>query len=215
MVDSLLHQGKRRQLIKSLSSKYPFPDSILEALYRVPRHLFLEKGLDNLAYLDKPLPIGCKQTISQPFTVAMQTHLLCEVVGKFQKVLEIGTGCGYQSAVLAQMGLRVYTIERQRELSLLAQKNLTKLDYHTILTHYGDGFEGMPKFAPFKGILVTCGAPEIPEKLLLQLEVGGRMVIPCGVESQTMITVDRISEKEYVKSEHGQYSFVPMLKGVE
>ena len=214
MFDTLLHKGKRNQLIEALSSKHNFDPAVLEAMGRVPRHLFVDKGLDHLAYLDKPLPIGAKQTISQPYTVAMQSHLLLKKLNRFDKVLEIGTGCAYQTAVLVEMGFRVYSVERQRQLYNLAQHNLTRLEYHTPLLFYGDGFAGLPQFAPFKGILITCGAPDIPSELLKQLAIGGRMVIPVGVDLQKMMVVDRTSEKDYLKSEHGQYKFVPMLEGV-
>jgi len=213
MLDSLQHKGRRKQLLQQLSGKYNFDPKVIEAMNRVPRHMFLEYGLDHLAYLDKPLPIGAKQTISQPYTVAMQSHLLG--LDKYDKVLEIGTGCAYQTAVLAEMGLRVYSIERQKSLYLLAQKNLARLEYHSPILFYGDGFAGLPQFAPFKGILITCGAPEIPQTLLKQLAIGGKMVIPVGTEIQTMVVVERVGEDDFVKTEHGEYKFVPMLGGVE
>lgn len=215
MLDSLLHKGRRRQLLAQLSAKFNFDKKVIDAMDKVPRHMFVEYGLDHLAYLDKPLPIGAKQTISQPYTVAMQSHLLSLKVKKFDKVLEIGTGCAYQTAVLCEMGLRVYSIERQKTLYDLGQKNLIRLDYHSALLFHGDGFAGLPQFAPFKGILITCGAPEVPQELLKQLSIGGRMVIPVGEETQKMLVIDRISQTEYQKSEHGYYNFVPMLEGVE
>lgn len=215
MLDTLEHKGRRRQLMKQLLNKYPFSNGVIDAMSGVPRHMFVDYGLDHLAYQDKPLPIGAKQTISQPYTVAMQTHLLCQKVKKFDKVLEIGTGCAYQTAVLAQLGFRVYSIERQKMLYLKGQKNLVRLDYHSPLLFFGDGFAGLPKFAPFKGILITCGAPELPQELLGQLAVGGRMVIPLGLESQRMVVIDRVSESEYQRSEHGEFKFVPMLSGTE
>ena len=215
MFDSLQHKGRRKQLLSQLLSKFEFDPRVIEAMNKVPRHMFVDHGLDNLAYLDKPLPIGAKQTISQPYTVAMQTHLLVQKAVKFDKVLEIGTGCAYQTAVLAEMGYRVYSIERQKALYILAQKNLARLEYHNPLVYFGDGFAGLPKFAPFKGILITCGAPEIPNELLRQLAIGGRMVIPVGTGTQRMVVVDRISEEEFTKSEHGDYKFVPMLSGIE
>ncbi len=213
MLDTPQHKGRRKQLLEQLLRKYNFDKRVIEAMNRVPRHMFLEVGLDHLAYLDKPLPIGAKQTISQPYTVAMQTHLLG--LNKFDKVLEIGTGCAYQTAVLVEMGLRVYSIERQKSLYLLAQKNLSHLEYHSPILFYGDGFAGLPQFAPFKGILVTCGAPEIPKELLKQLSIGGKMVIPVGEDVQTMVVMERIGEDEFVRTEHGDYRFVPMLEGVE
>jgi protein-L-isoaspartate(D-aspartate) O-methyltransferase len=213
MLDTLQHRGRRKQLIEQLSKKYQFRREILDAMGRVPRHMFLEYGLDHLAYLDKPLPIGAGQTISQPFTVAMQTDLLA--LSKWDKVLEIGTGCAYQTAVLAELGYRVFSIERQKSLYQLAQKNLMRLDYHTPTLFFGDGFAGLPKFAPFKGILVTCGAPDIPRALMEQLAIGGRLVIPIGNGTQTMTIIERMGETEFIKSEHGEFKFVPMLEGTE
>jgi len=213
MTDTLQHKGRRRQLVDLLAKKYPFDPKVLEALGRVPRHLFVEKGLDNMAYLDKPLPIGVNQTISQPFTVAMQTHLLA--LSKWDRVLEIGTGCGYQTAILLELGYRVFSIERQKTLYLLAQKNLHTLGYISAQLHYGDGFEGLPQFAPFKGILVACGAAQTPQKLCAQLAVGGRMVIPVGIESQIMTVVTRREEEAFHQETFGSYAFVPMLPGKE
>ncbi|MDP3453637.1 MAG: protein-L-isoaspartate(D-aspartate) O-methyltransferase [Bacteroidales bacterium] len=215
MLDTLQHKGRRKQLLKQLANKFNFSKGVMDAMYEVPRHMFVDYGLDHLAYLDKPLPIGAKQTISQPFTVAMQSHLLSEKLGKFDKVLEIGTGCAYQTAVLAQMGYRVYSIERHRSLYLQGQQNLTRLEYHSPLLFFGDGFAGLPQFAPFRGILITCGAAEPPQQLLKQLATGGRMVIPIGTGTQKMVVIDRVSQDEYVMSEHGDYKFVPMLSGTE
>ena len=211
MLDTLQHKGRRRQLIDQLSKSYPFHPAVLEAMERVPRHLFIEKGLDLFAYVDKPLPIGASQTISQPYTVAMQTHLLA--LAKWDKVLEIGTGCGYQTAVLMELGLHVFSIERQRTLYLLAQKNLAALGYTSMQLHYGDGFEGLPQFAPFQGILITCGAAQTPTTLLSQLAVGGRMVAPVGSEVQTMTVIERVDENRFEEQTFGSYSFVPMLPG--
>ncbi len=215
MLDSLQHKGRRKKLIEHLKAQYNFEPKVLEAMERVPRHIFVEYGLDHLAYLDKPLPIGAKQTISQPYTVAMQSHLLYQKLSRFDKVLEIGTGCAYQTAILAELGMRVYSIERQRSLHLIGQKNLNRLEYHNPTLFYGDGFAGLPKFAPFKGILITCGAPNVPNSLLAQLAIGGRMVVPLGSGVQKMLTIDRLSENEYSRNEHGEYRFVPMLKGTE
>lgn len=213
MLDTLQHRGRRKHLIDQLSAKYQFRREVLEAMGRVPRHMFLEYGLDYMAYLDKPLPIAAGQTISQPFTVAMQTDLL--QLSRWDKVLEIGTGCAYQTAVLAELGYRVFSIERQKSLYQIAEKNLIRLEYHSPNLFFGDGFAGLPKFAPFKGILVTCGAPEIPSTLLEQLEIGGRMVIPIGNGTQVMTVIERESETKYLLSEHGEFSFVPMLAGTE
>jgi len=211
MLDTLQHQGRRRQLVDQLSKKHPFHPSILEAMVKVPRHMFVEKGMDHLAYLDKPLPIGASQTISQPYTVAMQTHLLA--LSKWERVLEIGTGCGYQTAVLVELGLRVFSIERHKSLYLQAQKNLNSLGYTSAHLHYGDGFVGLPQFAPFKGILLTCGAAQAPPNLLQQLAIGGRMVAPIGIEEQIMTVIERVEEETFNEQTFGNYSFVPMLPG--
>ena len=213
MSDTLQHQGRRRQLVDQLSKKYSFHPSVLEAMEKVPRHLFVERGLDHLAYLDKPLPIGANQTISQPYTVAMQTHLL--TISKWERVLEIGTGCGYQTAILLEMGYRVFSIERQKKLYLLAQKNLNNLGYTSVQLHYGDGFDGLPQFAPFKGILITCGAAQIPQNLIKQLSIGGRMVAPVGTEVQTMTVIERTDDDMFREETFGNYSFVPMLHGTQ
>jgi len=165
------------------------------------------------AYKDQAFPIGAGQTISQPFTVAMQTQLL--QVEPYDKILEIGTGSGYQAAVLLEMGATVYTIERQKELYLKTQSILPKIGYNP-KCFYGDGYKGLPTYGPFDKIIITAGAPVIPEDLLTQLKVGGRMVIPMGPrEKQTMYVVVKTSETEYYKESHGTYVFVPMLKGTD
>ena len=213
MYDTLQHKGQRKQLVDQLAKKFPFHPKVLEAMEKVPRHLFIEKGLDHLAYIDKPLPIGANQTISQPYTVAMQTHLLN--LSKWERILEIGTGCGYQTAILLELGCRVFSIERQKTLYLLAQKNLSTLGYTSVQLHYGDGFDGLPQFAPFMGILITCGASQIPQNLLKQLNEGGRMVAPVGEEVQTMTVVERTDEHIFKEKTFGSYSFVPMLHGIQ
>lgn len=214
MLDSLLQKGKRANLVKELTGKFVFGNEVLDAIKTVPRHLFVAAGLEHLAYEDRPLPIAAGQTISQPSTVAMQTSLLG--LKRWDKVLEVGTGCGYQTAILAEMGLRVYSMERQKELYMAAQKNLARTGYDKPLLFLGDGYAGLPQFAPFKGILVTCGVPRVPEALLMQLEVGGRMVIPLGdqQQGQELSVITRKSEFEFDKSNHGRYNFVPMLDGV-
>ena len=209
--DTFLYQGLRQRMIQLLEGKFAFDKNVLEAMTRVPRHLFVVKGLEMLSYQDKPLPIAAGQTISQPYTVAMQTHLLS--VQPWLKIMEIGTGCGYQAAILAEMGARVYSIERHKELFLQAKKILSELNY-PVISFLGDGYEGKPLLAPFDRIIITCGAPQIPEKLLTQLAVGGRMVIPVGKAMQTMTVVERLAENDYKTSTHGTYCFVPMLKGI-
>lgn len=212
MLDSLQHRGRRGRLVKELSGKYPYSEEVLKAIGTVPRHIFVDAGLDHMAYQDLPLPIAARQTISQPSTVALQTHLLG--IKKWDKVLEVGTGCGYQTAVLAMMGARVYSIERQKELYLAAQKNLARMECLAPLLFLGDGYAGLPGFAPFRGIVVTCGAPEIPRQLLLQLEIGGKMVVPVGNGKQEMFVITRKSEWKFDSVSHGECSFVPMLEGV-
>ena len=209
--DTFLFQGMRQRMIQLLEEKYAFDRNVLEAMVSVPRHLFVAKGLEMLSYQDKPLPIASGQTISQPYTVAMQTHLLN--LRPWLKVLEIGTGCGYQAAVLAEMGVKVYTIERQKALFLQAKKTLLELNY-PVISFLGDGYEGKPLLAPFDRIIITCGAPQIPEKLLAQLSIGGRMVVPVGDTTQKMTVVERLAENDYKTSTHGIYCFVPMLKGI-
>jgi len=210
-LDSYRHKGLRKKLIDSIRSKGISDEAVLEAMNRVPRHLFMDSSFINFSYTDKAFPIAAGQTISQPYTVAYQTELL--EVKKHQKVLEIGTGSGYQTAVLLEMGARVYTIERQRELFLRAQKTLGELNYKAKF-FYGDGYEGLPAYAPFDRILITAAAPEIPERLLEQLTVGGIMVLPEGDRfGQKMIRVFRDSEEKHTRTEHGYFSFVPLLRG--
>ena len=211
MKDSYRHKGLRQILIDSLEIKGIKNNEVLEAMNRVPRHLFMDSSFINFSYADKAFPIAAGQTISQPYTVAFQTELLD--AQKHQKVLEIGTGSGYQSAVLLELGTRVYTIERQKELYQAAMKVLRSLGYKPSF-HYGDGYEGLTTFAPFDRILVTAGANEIPEKLLDQLAVGGRMVIPVGDRfGQKMLLVEKESKELYHKSVHGNFAFVPLLPG--
>ena len=209
--DSFRHKGLRKKLIDSIRSKGIMNEDVLDAMGRVPRHLFMDSSFVNFSYTDKAFPISAGQTISQPYTVAFQTELL--EVKKHLKVLEIGTGSGYQTAVLLELGARVYTIERQRQLFLDAQKTLGPLNYKPIF-FYGDGYEGLPAYQPFDRILITAAAPEIPEVLLNQLAVGGILVVPEGDRfGQKMIRVVRETEDNYARSEHGHFSFVPLLRG--
>jgi protein-L-isoaspartate(D-aspartate) O-methyltransferase len=210
-IDNFQHKGLRKRLIESIRSKGIKNEDVLDALGRVPRHLFMDSSFINFSYNDKAFPIAAGQTISQPYTVAFQTELLD--VKKHHKVLEVGTGSGYQTAVLLELGARVYTIERQRQLFLDAQKTLGPLNYKPIY-FYGDGYEGLPAFQPFDRILVTAAAPEIPQLLLNQLALGGILVIPEGDRSgQRMVRVVRETEEHYQRSEHGYFSFVPLLRG--
>lgn len=209
--DSLRHQGMRKKLVEGLKIKGIKDERVLAAIGKVPRHLFMESSFLGFAYKDQAFPIGAGQTISQPYTVAVQTQLL--QVKKNDKVLEVGTGSGYQAAVLLEMGAKVFTIERQKELFVKAQSFLPGIGYYPAC-FFGDGYEGLPAFAPFDKILVTAGAASVPEALKEQLRVGGRLVIPAGQENrQEMLVVIRISEKEYEIEKHGGFVFVPLLKG--
>lgn len=209
--DSVLHQGMRKKLVEEIEKKGITNKLILEAIGKVPRHLFMESGFLNFAYRDQAFPIGAGQTISQPFTVAYQTQLLNFVSN--DKILEIGTGSGYQAAVLIELGARVFTIERQRELYLKVQQFLPSIGYNPRF-FFGDGYKGLPSYGPFDGIVVTAAAPYIPEDLKTQLKTGGRLVIPVNSEHhQIMTVVTRLSENEFDEKHYGNFSFVPMLKG--
>lgn len=211
MIDSYRHKGLRKKLVDTISEKGIKDKRILDAIGKVPRHYFMDSGFVEFAYRDQAFPIGAGQTISQPFTVAFQTELL--EVKKHDKILEVGTGSGYQCAVLLELGANVYTIERQRDLFLKSKALLNEMSYKPYF-FYGDGYLGQPNYAPFDGILITAGAPEIPSELLQQLKIGGRMVVPVGGENgQVMKTIDRLSENEFKETEHGAFAFVPMLKG--
>ena len=210
-MDSFRHKGLRKKLIESIRSKGILNEDVLEAMDRVPRHLFMDSSFINFSYTDKAFPIAAGQTISQPYTVAFQTELL--EVERHHKVLEVGTGSGYQTAVLLEMGARVYTIERQRQLFLDAQKILAPLNYKPVF-FFGDGYEGLPAYAPFDRILVTAAAPLIPQSLLDQLAIDGVLVVPEGGPSgQKMVRILRESEEKFTRSEHGYFSFVPLLRG--
>lgn len=208
MIDSFRHKGLRKKLVEELKSKGIADTAVLEAIGTIPRHLFFESSFLEFAYQDNAFPIGAGQTISQPYTVAVQSSLLD--IQKGDKVLEIGTGSGYQAAVLYQMGAKVFSIERQRELYLKTKTLMSELGYR-IKMFYGDGYLGLPAYAPFNKIIITCGAPFVPEKLLEQLKPGGIMVIPLGENTQTMTTFQKTSDTEFIRKEHGEFRFVPML----
>jgi protein-L-isoaspartate(D-aspartate) O-methyltransferase len=213
MYDSYRHQGMRQRLVVDLQQRGIENERVLEAIATVPRHFFLEKAFEEWAYQDKAFPIGQAQTISQPYTVAYMTDLLNIKLG--DKILEIGTGSGYQAAILADMGAKVYTIERQEALFLKATDVLKKIGFNTIQTFFGDGYEGLPDDAPFNKIIVTAGATEIPAKLLAQLALDGCMVIPIGdPTSQIMHRITRSFFEDYTIEQFKNFKFVPFLKGI-
>ena len=211
MADTLFQQRLRNEVMDRIAGKYAIPDEIILAMKNVPRHLFVSEDQRHAAYRDEPLPIASGQTISQITTVALQTGLL--KMKKGDKVLEIGTGSGYQAAILCELGCRVYSLERHKKLYLTAKENLSALGYRDVVLVHGDGFNGLPQWAPFNGILITCGAPEIPEELLRQLVTGGKMVVPVGEKLQEMVVVEKTGETSYTTTGAGYFRFVPMLKG--
>lgn len=225
--DDYRHKGQRQQMVNELRTLGIASERVLEAMNRVPRHAFLDSALEQFAYLNQAFPIGAGQTISKPLTVARQTELLSLPASLVPpgpssttppassvtppKVLEIGTGSGYQCAVLCALGYRVYSIERQRALFERVGPVLRALGHRPDL-FYGDGYKGKAVFAPFDGIVVTCGAPAVPDALLDQLALGGRLVIPVGEgDTQQMLTIDRRGPSDFVTTDHGVFSFVPML----
>lgn len=210
MKDTLKHQGLRNKLVLLLKKKGITDEVVLKAISKIPRHLFLDSSFLDHAYQDKAFPIGADQTISQPYTVAYQSQLLNIVNGS--KVLEIGTGSGYQTAVLCELGAEVYSIERQNELFKKTVKFLPKLGYRPKKLIFGDGYKGFDEAAPYDAILVTAGAPFVPKPLLKQLSIGGRLIIPVGDEEQIMQVFTRKSEKQYEKEELGNFKFVPLLE---
>lgn len=210
MRDTEKHQGLRNQLVKLLSEKGITDKNVLEAIKKIPRHLFLDSGFEQFAYQDKAFPIGAGQTISQPYTVAFQSQLL--EVKKDDKILEIGTGSGYQTAVLCTMGAKIYSVERQNELFKTTSLLLPKLGIRPKLLTFGDGYKGLPNYAPFDSIIVTAGAPIIPKPLMAQLKIGGRLVIPLGEKEQIMTLLIRKNETQFEKHEFGEFRFVPLLE---
>lgn len=208
LIDTYRHQGLRKKLTESLRLKGIRDENVLKAINSVPRHFFFDSSFLEFAYEDKAFPIGSGQTISQPYTVAFQSELL--KVEPTMRILEIGTGSGYQACILADMGARVFTIERQKLLYDKAKHILPSLSFR-IRTFYGDGYKGLPAHAPFDRIIITAAAPSIPEALLVQLRVGGIMVIPVGDEVQIMYRLIRVSETEVRSEQHGTFRFVPML----
>lgn len=210
--DTYRHKGLRKKLIDSLREKGIDDEKVLEAMMSVPRHFFLDTALDHIAYEDKAFPIAEGQTISQPYTVAYQTQLL--QVKEYDKILEIGTGSAYQAVILAAMSANVFTIERQKKLFEENKKSAYKSGFTNIKFFYGDGFEGLPMFAPFNKIIITAAAPEIPPKLVEQLKAGGKMVIPVNEGSlQRMLRITKNEDGTLEEEAFHNFSFVPMLKG--
>ncbi len=212
MEDGPKHQGRRRQLAEQLEGKGIHDERVLDAIRKIPRHVFLDSSFEDFAYQDTAFPIAAGQTISQPFTVAFQTQAL--QLQPTDKVLEVGTGSGYQTAVLCELGVKVFSIERQHELFLFSSSMLKKLNYNYV-GKFGDGYQGLPTYAPFDKIIVTAGAKQVPPALLRQLVVGGKMIIPVGVGSQKMLSIVKVSEKDYQVKKLGDFRFVPMLEEKE
>lgn len=209
LTDTYRHKGLRKKLIETLRQQGVRDERVLEAMDSVPRHFFLSSAFLEFAYENRAFSIGAGQTISHPSTVARQTELL--QLERGDKVLEIGTGSGYQTCVLCEMGAKVWSIERQKELYDQTTPLIDQLGYRPKL-YFGDGYKGKPAFAPFDKIIVTCGAPFVPQELLGQLKIGGRMIIPVGEGStQIMLEITRIADNEYTRQEHGNFKFVPML----
>lgn len=210
MKDTAKHQGLRNQLAKLLEEKGITDKNVLDAIRKIPRHLFLNSSFEDFAYQDKAFPIAAGQTISQPYTVAFQSQLL--QVKRDDKILEIGTGSGYQTAVLCVLGAKVYSVERQNELFKITSVLLPKLGIRPKHLSFGDGYKGLPNHAPFDSIIVTAGAPIIPKPLMAQLKIGGRLVIPLGENEQVMTMLIRKNETQFEKHEFGEFRFVPLLE---
>jgi len=208
--DTFKHQGLRYQLANVLNAKGIIDENVLNAVRKIPRHLFIDSSFESHAYQDKAFPIAAEQTISMPYTVAFQSQTLAIKDG--DKVLEIGTGSGYQTCVLLELKAEVYSIERQRELFKKTSLFLPKLGYNPKRFIFGDGYKGLPEEAPFDKIIVTAGAPYVPKPLLAQLKIGGRLLIPVGDKTQIMTLFIRKSAKEFEKNELGDFAFVPMLE---
>ncbi|MBK8966083.1 MAG: protein-L-isoaspartate(D-aspartate) O-methyltransferase [Lewinellaceae bacterium] len=212
MTDTYRHKGLRKRLVASLEQRGIKDEAVLAAIGAVPRHFFLDNAFEEHAYEDKPFPIGNEQTISQPYTVAYMTELL--EVKRGDRILEIGTGSGYQAAILAAMGARVFTVERQEALYISAKKLLAAIGFSSVRCFFRDGSKGMPEYAPYDKIVVTAGAPVVPEPLLRQLRTGGMLIIPVGEDVQYMYRITRIAETEFKEEVFDAFRFVPFLEGV-
>ena len=210
MIDTLKHKGNRKKLIEKLILKGITDKKVLNAIYNIPRHFFIEKDFEDFAYDDKAFPISAKQTISQPFTVAFQTEKLNIQEG--EKVLEVGTGSGYQTAILIFLKAKVYSVERIFELNRNSKKTLSKLSLKPKQIIWSDGYLGLRKHAPFNKIIVTAGSKDIPSELLNQLKIGGKMIIPIGELVQKMFLINKNGENDFEKTDLGSFKFVPMLK---
>ncbi len=211
--DTYQYQGLRKKLVEELRQKGIKDEAVLRAFEKIPRHFFFEKAFAEWAYQNKAFPIGKGQTISQPYTVAFQTELLN--IKKRETVMEIGTGSGFQAAVLATLGARVYTIERHETLHVAAKQRLKRMGYAGIRFYFKDGYKGLPEFAPFDKILVTAAAPTVPQALKMQLKIDGKLVIPVGdVKGQKMLLITRLDQQHFEEKELGNFKFVPFLKGI-
>jgi protein-L-isoaspartate(D-aspartate) O-methyltransferase len=209
LTDNYRHKGMRRKLAEALKERGISDQGVLAAIAKIPRHFFLDSSFTEIAYQDKAFPIGLGQTISHPYTVAFQSQLL--EIKKDEKVLEIGTGSGYQACVLVELGAKVFSIERHRPLHVKAKQLLEQMGYN-VKTFYGDGYKGLPAYAPFDKIIVTAGAPLIPDDLLKQLKINGLMIIPIGEgDNQVMTRIYKKSDTEFEKYEYGNFKFVPLL----
>lgn len=213
MTDTYRHKGLRKRLVDALRRRGITDEAVLAAINAVPRHFFLDKAFEEHAYEDKPFPIGNEQTISQPYTVAYMTALL--EVKRGDRVLEIGTGSGYQAAILAAMGARVFTVERQEALYLRTKELLAQLGMTGVRCFFKDGTKGLPDYSPYNGIVVTAGAPVVPDALREQLAIGGLLVIPVGEDVQYMYRIERVSQTEYREQMLDAFRFVPFLEGVQ
>lgn len=208
MEDTYKHKGLRKQLVATIAKKGITDKAVLNAINKIPRHFFFDKIFESHAYEDKAFPIEAGQTISQPYTVAFQSQLLQVKPG--DKILEIGTGSGYQACVLLELGAKVYTIEYQTKLYQKTIRFLPKLGYQPHM-YKGDGSKGMSRFAPYDGIIVTAGAPTVPEELIQQLKIGGRLVIPVGNNDiQSMVLIQKVDENKIKKKQFDHFSFVPL-----